>query len=209
MTVHVIDPLTDDRWTQLLHQHPNASVFHTREWLTALKRTYGYQPAVYTTSKPGEALTNGILFCRVDSWLTGKRLVSVPFADHCEPLIDDEETFREITEFLAHEAYIEHWKYMELRPLTPSLLENNATCNFAPHTSFYFNTIDLTRSIDDLFSSFHSASVVRKISRAEREMLVYEQGTSDRLFSYFYRLFLITRRKHGTPPQPLVWLTVF
>ena len=37
-------------------------------------------------SPPDEPLENGFLFCRVESWLTGRRLVSLPFSDHCEPL---------------------------------------------------------------------------------------------------------------------------
>jgi len=205
MAVHIVDPLTDDRWLGLLDRHPDASVFHTRGWLAALKRTYGYHPAVYTTDQPGEALTNGVPFCTVDSWLTGRRLVSLPFADHCEPLFDDETAFTEIVEFLVHMRSTEHWKYVELRPLARSLPQSNDTCGFSPHTSFYFNAIDLTRSLDELLSSFHTASVVRKIRRAERERLVHEQGTSDRMLSYFYQLFLVTRRKHGAPPQPLIW----
>ena len=33
-------------------------------------------------------LANGIVFCRVESRLTGRRLVSLPFSDHCDPLVD-------------------------------------------------------------------------------------------------------------------------
>ena len=87
MTVHQIDPLQDPRWAELLQAHPQASIFHTPGWLESLQRTYGYEPLVLTTSPPGSALTNGVVFCRVKSWLTGERLVSVPFADHCQPLV--------------------------------------------------------------------------------------------------------------------------
>ena len=70
-----------------------ATLFHSKEWLAALQRTYGYRPSVLTTSRPGERLTDGLVFCRVQSWLTGRRLVSVPFSDHCTPLIDSQEEF--------------------------------------------------------------------------------------------------------------------
>ena len=85
--VHQIQPLQDPRWGAFLERHPHASVFHTVAWLKALQRTYGYEPVAYTTSPPGGALQNAILFCLVDSWLTGRRLVSLPFSDHCEPLV--------------------------------------------------------------------------------------------------------------------------
>src|SRR6185295_8609350 len=86
--VWAIDPLRDDRWPGLIALHQNASVFHTRGWLNALQTTYGYEPVAFTTSAPTEKLTNALLFCAVRSWLTGSRLVSLPFSDHCEPLVE-------------------------------------------------------------------------------------------------------------------------
>ena len=32
-----------------------------------------------------------LCFAEMKSWLTGRRLVSLPFSDHCEPLVDSEE----------------------------------------------------------------------------------------------------------------------
>ena len=45
----------------------------------------------------------------------------------------------------------------------------------------------------------------RKIKRAEREGLTYEEGQSDSLLAKFYQLLLFTRRRHGLPPQPVAW----
>src|SRR5215469_16265318 len=86
--VYIIDPLQDIRWEQFLQVHHDACLFHSTAWLGALQRTYGYTPLVYTTSRPREPLRDGMVFCRVDSWLTGRRLVGLPFSDYCAPLID-------------------------------------------------------------------------------------------------------------------------
>src|ERR1700676_4757136 len=80
MSVYEIDPLSDHRWHELLQQHPRASVFHSCAWLDALKQTYEYEPVAYTTTAPGAPLKNGWVFCRIRSWLTGRRLVSLPFS---------------------------------------------------------------------------------------------------------------------------------
>ena len=50
MGVYEIDPPCDPRWPEFLQNNPRASVFHTPGWLRALKRTYGYEPIVYTTT---------------------------------------------------------------------------------------------------------------------------------------------------------------
>ena len=73
---------------EFISRHESASVFHSPPWLEAVRRTYGYTPVVYTTSPPSSPLSNGIVLCQIDSWLTGRRMVSVPFSDHCEPLLD-------------------------------------------------------------------------------------------------------------------------
>src|SRR5436309_1253555 len=92
-TISIIDPLRDPRWGELADRHPRASVFHTPGWLEALRRTYGYRPIVFSTSAPNQDLRNGLLFCQVESFLTGRRLVSLPFADHCDPLVDSPKDF--------------------------------------------------------------------------------------------------------------------
>src|SRR6185503_8664355 len=95
MPIFEVHPLQDARWATFLDSHSKSSVFHTKPWIEALLQTYGYTPTVFTTNPPGEPLTNGILGCRVDSWLTGSRIVSLPFSDHCEPLLgraDDVQT---------------------------------------------------------------------------------------------------------------------
>src|SRR5262245_25827296 len=86
LMVHRVDHVRDRRWPEFLKRDSRASVFHSSEWLEALRRTYAYEPTVLTTSAPGEDLVNGLVFCRIRSWLTGTRIVSVPFSDHCEPL---------------------------------------------------------------------------------------------------------------------------
>jgi hypothetical protein len=117
MGVYEIDPLRDPRWPEFLQRKPCASVFHTRGWLEALKRTYGYEPVAYTTSSPTTSdLANGWVFCRVRSCLTGNRLVSLPFSDHCDPLVEQPEHYEELLGMLRHEREERRWKYIECRP---------------------------------------------------------------------------------------------
>ena len=117
MSVYIFNPLEDLRWGAFALRHPMASVFHTVGWVQALQRTYRYEPVVYTTSPPGEDLTDGILLCRVCSRLTGRRMVSVPFADHCEPLTSAGPESAELMAALR-DATAHTWQYVELRPRT-------------------------------------------------------------------------------------------
>jgi hypothetical protein len=89
VNLSLLNPIWDSSWDDLIARHPQASLFHQRGWLQALVRTYGYEPFVLTSAAPGELLKDGFLLCRVSSWMTGTRLVSLPFSDHCEPLLNE------------------------------------------------------------------------------------------------------------------------
>src|SRR5258708_8747501 len=115
--VSTLDPLTDRRWKEFVDWHPRSSMFHTVAWLKALQQTYGYRPVVYTTTAAGQPIKNGMVFCDVNSWLTGQRLVSLPFSDHCEPLIDNQEEYRAIVLELRKWISVSSHQYFELRPI--------------------------------------------------------------------------------------------
>ena len=198
----LIDPLTDPRWDELVAHHPSASAFHRRGWLEALKRTYGYQPFVLTSAAAGEPLADGIVACRITSWLTGTRIVSLPFADHCEPLFSATGDQRQLTDRLIEECKRQHCKYLEFRPLSASADLGN---KFQPSESFCFHELDLRPTVEQLFKGLHKDSIQRKIRRAEKEQVSYEAGRTDELIEGFYRLLLITRRRHHLPPQPIGW----
>jgi lipid II:glycine glycyltransferase (peptidoglycan interpeptide bridge formation enzyme) len=82
---------------------------------------------------------------------------------------------------------------------------NRANCNFPSCQQYNFHKIDLRPDVDKILSKFHKGCIQRKIKRAERENLHYEAGRSESSLEKFYTLLLLTRRRHGLPPQPMAW----
>ena len=205
MPVRIVhDPVENPRWAELLEGHPAASIFHSPGWLNALRQTYGYEPFVVTTSM-GSTLESGVLACEVKGWAS-RRLVSLPFSDHCDPLLHDPADLSESLTFLLEHARKRGSTSVELRP-TPIIGQTIAASGaaLAPGGSYCFHQLDLRAAEPDLFGRLHHSSTQRAVRRAEREGLGYESGTSERLLASFYRLLRMTRRRHGLPPQPLAW----
>jgi hypothetical protein len=188
------------RWDEFVARHPRASAFHERAWLEALVRTYAYEPLVFTSAPPGNALTDGIVLCRISSWITGNRLVSLPFADHCDLLLSDDSDLSEFTDEMRRECDRQCCKYLELRPLSDGRVESLQVSR-----SYCFHELDLNASLETIYGGLHKDCVQRKIRRAEKEQLDYEVGRSEQLLEQFYRLLLLTRRRHRLPPQPRSW----
>jgi CelD/BcsL family acetyltransferase involved in cellulose biosynthesis len=200
--VSCIDPLQDRRWTNLVERHPDGCLFHSTEWLKALSRTYGYKPLAFTTSAAEASFTNGLVFCEVDSWLTGKRLVSLPFSDHCTPLVENDDDLAAFTTILEEESKNGTWRYVEVRPLEPLPMSTALPRLTVPYT---FHKLDLSPDMRTLLRNCHKDSTQRKIMRADREGLGYREGTSEEMLDQFYRLLTITRQRHFRPPQPREW----
>ena len=205
VSIHAINPLADSRWDDLIARHPKASVFHQRAWLEASSRTYGYEPVVFTSSAPGTQIKDGLLFCHVKSWLTGNRIVSLPFSDHCEPICDSTSELNSLISGLQPVLHQQHWQYFELRPVSEDFSEVCRLQGFQPMGRYFLHVMDLGPDLDALFRSLDKDSVRRRVNRAERDRLIERCGTSEKLLKDFYGLFVITRSRHGLPPPPYAW----
>lgn len=198
---HELQPLTDLRWQAFVERHDASSVFHTTAWLKALHLTYGFEPVVYTRTSPRGELQDGVPFCRVKSWLTGKRLVSLPFSDHCRPLVAGPHVVDDLLSELAQAVSTEGLRYVELR------LPQVAEADPSPRRSalpYVLHVLDLTPSLETLFRNCHKSSTQRRIHRADRSGLRYREGR-EALLESFYHLLVLTRRRHRIPPQPKAW----
>lgn len=202
---YLLDPLTDPRWLELLQSNPAASVFHSRPWLSALRDTYGYQPLALTSSAPGEMLRDGLVFCRIYSWLTGRRWVSAPFSDHAEPLLADPAALTPLLRAAEEHMLSESLRSIEIRP------QHALPGGFAPdyqRTEYALHNLDLSPDLETLFRNLHTDSIQRKIRRAQREALQYSTGRSAEHLDAFYLLLQRTRRRHSIPPQPRAWFEI-
>ena len=95
----------------------------------------------------------------------------------------------------------EKWDYLELRPTEPLA----TTLGLEDSERFVFHRLNLQRNPEEIFASLHKDCVQRKIRRAEKAGVAVEDGTTDALLKKFYRLLVITRRRHGLPAQPTEW----
>src|SRR5690349_10555944 len=150
MSIHNINPIEDPRWADLVDRHPRASAFHSAGWLRAIRQTYGYDVIAYTSSAGTGPLEDGLPFCHVNSWLTGRRLVSLPFSDHCEPLTDTAAGLSVLLTSLMGEC--RSAKYVELRPEKAAGFSHN---RFGQSEKYFVHKLDLSPGSEALFRKFH------------------------------------------------------
>jgi hypothetical protein len=199
--VRLIRPLEDSRWPAFVQAHPESSVFHSVEWLRTLRTTYGLEALALTKSSSQGRLDSALLFCRVGSALTGHRLVSLPFSDHCAPLVTNSADLSQLVDAMRGEMAARHLRYAEIRP--KRVLPDERGCRST--YTYRWHQLDLTGPVEDIARHFHKDCVLRKIRRAERENLSYQCDTSHELIPQFWKLYVATRKRHKSPPQPISW----
>src|SRR5580658_8214826 len=86
--VQSISPLEHPDWDALATSHPDFSLFYSSAWAKVLTETYDYAPNYFVT-KDGAGIHSLLPLMEVDSWLTGRRGIALPFTDDCEPLCPD------------------------------------------------------------------------------------------------------------------------
>jgi hypothetical protein len=131
----------------------------------------------------------------VDSWMTGKRGVSIPFTDDCEPLGGSESDLRSLIAQAMELGRSRGWKYLEFRG------GRRFFEGARPSVVFYGHEMDLTCGEARLFEKLDS-SVRRSIRKSEKTGLKLEFSTTPEAVKTFYDLFCQTRQRHGMPPQP-------
>ena len=159
-----------------------------------LSQSYSYHPFYLTVKKEGapKAL---LPIMEVNSRLTGKRGVSLPFSDYCEPIASVSSDFKNMFDAAVGLGKKRNWRYVELKGGSRFLTDSK------PSENFYGHTLDLTLGLKKLETNLRN-SCRRNIKRARREHVAIHISSSLETLNSFCRLNDITRKVHGLPPQP-------
>ncbi len=195
--VRWVNPSQDSDWDARVSLHPHPSFFHSAAWARVLESTYGFKPVYFARDEPDHGRTLWPLM-EVESWLTGRRGVALPFTDDCAPLWRGPDAGRDLVKSVIEFGRGRGWKHVEFRGGT-ELFEG-----VTPSLSFHGHILDLSGDEAVRFARLES-SVRRAIRKAEKEGVVVEVHRSLEAVEAFYALHCATRKKHGAPPQPFAF----
>ncbi len=185
-------------WDNFVECHPLGTIYHHSSWQDVIRKTYGYQPLYHVVLEDGAGLKAAVSSVFVKSRLTGNRIISYPFSDTCDPLSGNSGELEVLLEAVERSRTKLSARFAEFRFAKDHRFMNNRT--WSPVYSTHL--LDLDRGPEELFRSFHKSCIQRAITKAKRQDLEVVTGTTEEDLKAFYRLHLMTRKRHGAPIQP-------
>jgi hypothetical protein len=193
--ISIIDPLATPEWDARVAEFPGATVFHGAAWARTLQHAYGFRPEYHVLrSAAGDAALMPLM--EVDSWLTGRRGVSLPFTDSCAPLCREPSDLPLLLAAAEHHGVERNWTHLEVRG-HPA----DTACDSLSLATYVGHQLPLVEDLAVLWNGLDSAT--RRAVRRARDLGVeVTMSTAAADLAAFYALLGVTRRRHGLPPQP-------
>jgi FemAB-related protein (PEP-CTERM system-associated) len=191
-----VSALEEDRvseWDSFVLAHRNGSFFHQTAWKRVMERTYRYRPYYFYAEREGQITGIAPVFL-VSSYLTGRCMISLPFAVYGGICASDEQTERCLLRQLEEVARREGVEYLELR-------NRNGGLRPAYHAIPRYATFTMPLVADPqiLYQAFPK-DIRYMIRKGEKAGLSVRHGLEQ--LESFYRLMTLNLRRLGTPAFP-------
>ena len=192
--IEIINPLDDDQWDDLIIESNQYSFFHSYEWIKVLRESYGYTPYFFILKNKGEFLAL-LPFMEVNSRYSGRRGVSLPFSDYCEPIIRGEIFVQRLLERTIGFGKSSNWKFLDMHGGKIFFPGKNSS------REYYGHLLELKAEPDNIIKRFRDSNR-RSIKKAVKSGVEIQQSNSLQSMRDFYRLHCLTRKRHQLPVQP-------
>jgi FemAB-related protein (PEP-CTERM system-associated) len=181
-------------------QAKDASFYYSQPWLRLITTLYGYRvTSLLATNQEG--LTTGFLpLCSIQSPLTGRRLVALPFSDYCPLLASDDDAANDLITQAINMAQQQKVRYLELRTGPNEILARRTDLVEA---NLYVRWLLSLSSDPDVAWSRLRKPVQHQIKKSRKLGVQVRIAQQREDVEHYYRLHLQTRcKKHGMPAQP-------
>ncbi|MHC4568451.1 MAG: GNAT family N-acetyltransferase [Planctomycetota bacterium] len=201
----VIDPTVDTRWDDFVAAHSHGWICHLAGWKKVLEGTFPHMRGHYLVllDKDTKTIRAGLPVFEVTSWITGTRLVSIPYATLSDPLVSSAEDFGKLFESVLELSKQVRASYIQIRSHNSQpLIRDQRVAGTYVYKHHY---LQLSEDPERLRKNFHRTCVRQRISRAIKSGLTLRTADSESNLRDFYRLYVLSRKRLGLPPQPYVF----
>ena len=202
--IHWLSPDDEGEWDAFVNRHPLGLVYHLSSWQRVLESAFGHIRGQFLVLRDGDGqIQAGLPVYTVRSWFLGNRIVSVPFATMCDPLVSTKEEFNMLWAEVENESKKHQTRRIEIRTrhintyCMPTLL--------TPNERYKHHYLLLDKPEDELFRSFHKSTIRQRVNKARREGVIVEERNDEKSLRELHKILVVTRRRRSLPPIPFAF----
>jgi hypothetical protein len=191
----------EQEWDNFVLQHPLGSLYHMSDWKRVIEQAFPHIRGRFLVLRKGGSgqIQAGLPVYKVSSWLLGSRLVSVPFATVCNPLVATLAEWDALAPELEIERSRTKSKKLEIRAV---LNAGTMPPSFGSKSLFRHHALPLDRDFDDLCLRFDKQSVRQKAEKARRAGVIIVERSDEWGMVASHLMLAATRRRLSLPPMP-------
>jgi hypothetical protein len=207
--VTIVDWLRPDgesEWDAFVTTHRFGLVYHLSSWKRVLETAFPHITGKFLVARNGISgeIVAGIPVYSVKSWLLGNRIVSVPFATMCDPLVSGADEFDLFLPALRELQQKTKSRRVEIRARKSSrFLSQNAALR--GDVDFKHLYISLERDRDTLFRTFSRTSIRKNITKANNSGVVVDRRSDGAAMKLCYDILCTARRRNSLPQIPFAF----
>jgi CelD/BcsL family acetyltransferase involved in cellulose biosynthesis len=201
-TVHWLAPDQTAEWDAFVARHPLGLVYHLSAWTRVLETAFTHIQGRFLVLRDGVdgTIRAGLPVYTVQSWLLGRRVVSIPFASFSDPLISSVAEFDQLLPHLEELQRSTKSRLLEVR-LTQTAAQLGST-RLVSSSDYKHHYLALDKDCDTLFESFAKTSIRQKIRKAINAGVTVEERTDEGCMEACHAILAETRMRRFLPAMP-------
>ena len=176
-----------NNWNDFVEMFPNGSIYHTREWMNVVRKSFKLKECSLVAMKNGDI--KGLL----PLWKTkNSKFINSPWRDRADLLVTDENTQSKLykrLEEIRGNVVLKGWE-------SPTGPDGYERVNY-----WISSCVDISYGAEALWTQIKKR-VGRNVRKAKNSGLIVERDESETGMKKFYRLFCLTRKRLGVPIYP-------
>jgi CelD/BcsL family acetyltransferase involved in cellulose biosynthesis len=202
LTAHWLLPDETAEWDRFVARHPLGLVYHLSAWTRVLETAFPHIQGRFLVLRDGGdgSIRAGLPVYTVKSWLLGRRVISVPFASFCDPLVSSAAEFDLLLPHLEQLQRSTKSRLLEVR-LTRTAGQL-ADRRFTLSSGYKHHYLRLDTDCDSLFESFAKTSIRQKIRKAANAGVTVEERTDEGCIEACHAILAETRMRRFLPVMP-------
>jgi len=199
--VSILEPESYEDWDEFVLSHNLGNIYDTTLWKEVLEETFQHITAknLVLTRKDTGQIKAALPLYQVKSWLTGSRLVSVPFGTLCDPLVSSNEESRMLLDHAMSLKKEYHCDSLQIKVFQGSELIRDERIRL--RTTHKHHYLLLGKEFEKITKTF-KRTVRQAVRRATESGLEVCEGRDESDLRSFYGLYTQTRKRNAVPTQP-------